>query len=866
MITFLFIDVKVGAQEPISPNAMGTAASHNSTILQQAITACGGSIFKANDSVYAAFTSAPAALSAALTVYWTLHTKSWGEIEPPQVRLALHTGPAGPYSTTYVGSTFNHTISLLAAAHSGQILLSRTTYDLVVDHLPGGTELHDFGEHRLRDLTRPEHLFQLITHHRPLDLRLDTTPEPFPINLPVLPTPLIGRDREVADIRTILQRPDVRTLTLLGSSGTGKTRLSLQVAVEMSSEFGDGVYFVPLAPIDTPMLVASAIAQALSIKEVGDRPLIESLRAHLAERHILLILDNFEQLLASAALIESLLAAAPRLKVLVTSQIALGLASEYVFPVPPLALPDPLRLPPLNQLMHFPSIALFLERAQVVQPDFTLTPANAPAVAELCVCLRGLPLAIELVAAYGDRFSPDEMNVQIAQRLAAAHEHAGDALTHKQLLQEVLGWSYALLGAEEQALFARLGVFEGGCAGDAARAVCNPDDDLAIDMLGSIVLLSNKNLLVQEEWFGHEPRYLMLDMIHQFAQRQLVERGEVELLRRWHAAYNLTLAEQAEAQLTGSQQEDWLKRLENDLHNLRAALKWSIEQRESEVAIRLTGSLWRFWYIHGYLSEGRRLLTAALVDSATVPAALRTKALTGASVLSFIQGDYKQAKQFSAESLALFRTLDDKRGIANTLSNLGAMATEHSDYAEAKPLLAESLALRREIGDTWGIAAALNNLARAIEGEGDFAYAEALYTESLALFQELADKSNIVNPMANLGWMTLAQGDYRRAKAFFTQSLSVSQELGHKEGIASSLQGFAHLAATDGRPLPAARLLGVVDGIYEHSDIHLSPIERARQARTIAAIRAHIDAAAFTSAWAEGQATPVEQAMSTIMG
>jgi tetratricopeptide (TPR) repeat protein len=301
------------------------------------------------------------------------------------------------------------------------------------------------------------------------------------------------------------------------------------------------------------------------------------------------------------------------------------------------------------------------------------------------------------------------MTAQLARRLAAEHEPSGGELTHKQILQEVLGWSYALLGADEQALFARLGIFEGGCVTEAARAVCNPEGDLAIDMLGSIALLSNKNLLVQEEWFEHEPRYLMLDMIHQFAQRQLAERGEVEMLRRWHAAYNLTLAEQAEAQLTGAQQESWLKRLESDLHNLRAALKWSIERGEAEIAVRLSGSLWRFWYIHGYLSEGRRLLTAALENSARVPAVLRTKALTGASVLSFIQGDYEQAKRFSAESLALFRTLDDKRGIANTLSNLGAMATEHSDYAEAKPLLAESLALRREIGDKWGIAAALNN-------------------------------------------------------------------------------------------------------------------------------------------------------------
>ena len=437
-----------------------------------------------------------------------------------------------------------------------------------------------------------------------------------------------------------------------------------------------------------------------------------------------------------------------------------------------------LRLPPLNQLMHFPSIALFLERAQVVQPDFTLTPANAAAVAELCLCLRGLPLAIELVAAYSDLFSPAEMNVQIARRLAAEHERTGGELTHKQLLQEVLGWSYALLGADEQALFARLGVFEGGCAGEAAMAVCNPEGDQRSNMLGSIVLLSNKNLLVQEEWFGHEPRYLMLDMIDQFAQQQLAERGEVELLRRWHAAYNLTLAEQAEAGLTGSQQENWLNRLESDLHNLRAALNWSIEQgefRDCDTAEWVALAL----LVYSWLSQrGTPVVDCHIGEQRDGAGRAANKGADRRERSELHPGRLRASKAVLRRKPGALSHPRRQRGIANTLSNLGAMATEQSDYAEAKPLLAESLALRRQIGDKWGIAAALNNLARAIEGEDDYAYAEKLYTESLALFQELADKSNIVNPMANLGWMTLAQGDYRRAKEFFKQSLSVSQELG----------------------------------------------------------------------------------------
>jgi predicted ATPase/class 3 adenylate cyclase len=869
MITFLCIDVQARSQV-FAASATDSSLDHYTTILYQAIHACGGTVFKYGDgSVYTAFPTAQAALAAALASYWTMHTQSWGETAAPQVHMALHTGPAGRYSTTYVGPTFNHAVSLLAACRSGQILLSSETHDQI-GGLLAGAELRDLGERRLKDLTRPEHIFQLIPHHRPDDLALGAEPVPFPINLPVLPSPLIGRDREVAEIRGILRKPAVRLLTLLGSSGTGKTRLSLQLAVEMAGELDDGVCFVPLAPVGSAALVASAIAQALDIKETGDRPLVEALHVYFGPRQLLLILDNFEQLLEAAALIEELLAAAPRLKILLTSQAKLGLIDEHVFPVPPLALPDPARLPPLDRLMSYPSIALFLVRAQVVQPDFTLTAENAATVAELCVRLGGIPLAIELVAAYRNLFAPDEMLAQITQRLAAAREHSDTELTHKQTLHEVLGWSYALLGAAEQALLARMGVFEGGCTLESAEAVAaeleiENDDSHEHAILNLLTSLLHKNLLVQEEWLSAEPRYVMLDMIHQFAQARLGERGEADTFRRAHAAYCLTLAEQGEAGLTGAEQDVWLKRLEDDMHNLRAALGWSVEQHQIETALRLSGSLWRFWYIRGYLSEGRRWLTTALASSSAAPSALHTKALTGASVLSFIQGDYPQARTFAEQNLALFRALGDNRGIANTLSNLGAMIVERSNYAEAKPLLAESLQLRRALGDTWGIAAALNNLARALEGEGDYAQAEALYTESLELFRTMADKSNSVNPTANLGWMTLARGQYERAQMYFKESLQASQELGYQEGIASALQGFAHLAAVAGRIVQAARLIGVVDRIYQQSDIHLPPLEQARYTRTIEAIHAQLDEAAYATAWAEGQTLALDQIVGTIL-
>jgi predicted ATPase/Tfp pilus assembly protein PilF len=865
-ITFLCIDVQ---DEAPPTTAAGSSLDHYNTILEQAIRACGGTVFKAGDDlVYAAFPTPQSALAAALAAYWTMHTQLWGTAAEPRVRMALHSGPAGRYSTTYVGPTFNHAVSLLAACRSGQVLLSQATCDQIGSSLPAGTELRDLGEQRLKDLTRPEHIFELVPLQRPSDVSLSGGPAPFPVNLPVLPSPLIGRDREVAEIRGILRQQDVRLLTLLGSSGTGKTRLSLQVAVELAGEFEDGVYFVPLAPVGSAGLVASAIGQTLSIKETGDRPLLEALQAHLAERDMLLILDNFEQLLEAAPLVATLLAA-PRLKILVTSHVGLGLPNEQIFPVPPLALPDSERLPPLDDLLHYPSIALFMVRAQVVQSEFALTAENAATVAELCMRLEGIPLAIELVAAHCDTFTPLEMLAQVSERLAAERERTGEPLTHRQVLREALAWSYALLGSEEQALLARMGVFAGGCTLEAVSAVCNPDGDLAIDVQAGTTFLLSKNLLVQEQWLSDEPRQVMLDMILQFAQARLADRGEIERLRRSHATYCLALAGQAEAGLTGPDQEHWLERLEDDLHNMRAALQWSSVHGEPATAVQLAGSLWRFWYIHGHLSEGRRWLSQALSAGVArdplMPVALRTKALTGASVLSFVQGDYPRAKAFAAQNLDIFRALDDQRGIANTLSNMGAMAVEQGDYASAGPLLTESLALRRALGDTWGIAAALNNLARALEGQGNYVQAEELYIESLAIFRDMADKSNIVNPTANLGWMTLAQGQHERAKQYLTESLRLSQELGHREGIASALQGFALLAAIDGRPSWAARLVGVVDSIYTQSDIHLSPIERARHTRTVEAIRAQLDEAAYATAWAEGQTMEADLAVGSVL-
>lgn len=863
LVTFLFIDVAGDHMD--STQLQHGMLDHYQAILRQAVKGCGGVIFRiSGDSVYAAFSAAPAALAAALAVYWTMHTKAWEDVAPPRMRMILHSGPANRHSSVYVGPALNHAASLLAACRNDQILISHITADLVGEHLPPRTELRNLGTHRLKDLTRTEQIFQLIPPNQPAELSSFPLIDTLSANLPVLATPLIGRDREVAEIRDILRQPDVRILTLLGSSGTGKTRLSLQVSIELISEFDDGVYFVPLAPVGTPILVASTIAHALNVQEAADQPLLATLQGYLRERNLLLILDNFEQLLAAAPLLESLLNAAPRLKVMVTTQARLGIAHEYVFPVPPLALPDPLRLPALDQLANFASIALFLERAQVVRPDFALSNENAVTLAELCVALGGLPLSIELAAAHTDQFTPAEMLDQITKRLMAIRQRFRAEPTHKQVLYEVLDWSYRLLGADEQRLLARLGIFEGGCTLDAVDAVCNPNADLDIDVLSATALLIDKNLLVQEEWLNDEPRYMMLDMIHQYALARLADDHETDLLRQSHALYNLRMAEMGETELTGANQEVWLKRLEGEIHNLRAALEWSRARDDYESLARLSGSLWRFWLVYGYLSEGRRWLEESLANNGQPPE-VRAKALNGAGVLAFMQGDYMQAKQYAEANLHIRRDLGDKRGMAGILCNLGSMMIEHEEDAQGRAFLIESLALYRELGDDWGAAIALNNLGRSIENEGDLAQAEALYTEGLAKFRALADKGNTANLLDSLGWVVLAQGNYERAQPLFEEGLSLARDLGYKEGIAGCLLAFAYIAAAQTQPLRAARFVGVFDGIFVSAGMLLPPSEQARRARVVDAIHKQIDEAAFASARDEGCAMAVEHAIDLVL-
>ncbi|HET9224124.1 MAG TPA: tetratricopeptide repeat protein, partial [Roseiflexaceae bacterium] len=603
-------------------------------------------------------------------------------------------------------------------------------------------------------------------------------------------------------------------------------------------------------------------------------------------------------------LVAQLLATAPQLEALVTSRTALRISGEYEYPVAPLALPDLNRLPRAADelaamLLDVPSVALFVARAQAVKPGFELTAENARAIAEICTQLDGLPLAIELAAARSRLFAPQAMLVRLGSRLSLLTGGSRDLPTHQQTLRGAIDWSYDLLETSERALFARLAVLAGGSTFETAEVVCG--EALEVDLLDGLTSLVEKSLIRQIDGDDGEARFTMLATIREYAREKLEASGEADALCRRHCEHFLALAEQAEPKLTGAQQEEWLKRLECEHDNLRAALSWAIERQEAESAQRLVGALWRFWYTRGYLSEGRRWMEYALALSGRVAAAVRAKALTGAGGLAHAQSDYAQAIALYEESLALRRELGDKRGIAIVLNNLGLLARDRNDYASARARLEEALTVLRDVGDQRSVAGILNNLGMLEHSQEQFARARALYEESLELRRQLGDTRGIVQLLNNLGSEALYQGDAARAQQFFEENLVLSRKLedsrriayslgnlGHvalargelalaaaryseslallreledKRGIAECLEGLAGVAAGQGRFEHAARLWGAAEALRQAISADLSPAERTRHAQMIADARPQVDGAIWAQAWAAGRAMPLEKAL-----
>jgi predicted ATPase/class 3 adenylate cyclase len=898
-VTFLFTDIEGSTKLwERDSSVMQVALARHDEVLRSAIDANEGYVFKTvGDAFCTAFPTAPNALDAALSAQRALFAAEWNASEPLRVRMAMHTGAAEERGGDYFGPPLNRVARLLSAAHGGQVLLSLPIQELVRDQLPSEVGLRDLGEKHLKDLFRPERVFQLLAPDLPSTFPPLRTLDAHGNNLPVQPTPLVGREREVAEVCERLLSPEVRLLTLTGPGGTGKTRVGLQAAADLLENFGDGVFFVTLATLTDPGLVASTVTRALGVAESGEKQPEDALREFVRDRELLLLMDNFEQVLEATLLLEELLAAAPRLKILATSRATLRLYGEHEFPVPPLDLPDPAYPPPPERLTQYEAVRLFVERARAVKPDFSVTNENAPAVAEICVRLDGLPLAIELAAARIRLLPPRAMLARLGSRLKLLTGGARNLPERQRTLRGAIEWSYELLTPEERTLFARLAVFAGGRTLEAIETICDPEGEL--DTLDGVESLLEKSLLRQEEGLGGEPRFVMLETIHEYAREKLYESGEAEELSGLHAAYFLAFAEEAEPELEGPDQVSWMERLEADHDNFRAALSWLLEVGQAESALRIGGALWRFWKSRGHLSEGRRWLSEGLAAGETAPAGVRARALLVLGDLDVTQGDYPQGEEELEASLALCREAGDRRGEALALNLLGFIASERNDPERAEKLLEECLALGREAGtpieihnalnalavvaalrndharasvlqeeglgmaraagDVRGIAVHTNNLGLRALARNDFERAEALLREARELFLKLGDLLNASIADLNLGNLALARNDLDLAEKQGLKVILDLQERAEVWGIDGALDVLGSVAASRGEIRRAARIWGGVAGYRDARDIPWPPDEREMIEPHIEAARTRLDRAAWEEEWERGRSMSLDQ-------
>lgn len=799
------------------------------------------------DAYFAVFPRAIDAVLAVVELRRDLATHLWSEDITISARIGLHTGTPERTPIGYAGLDVHYAARLMHVASGGQILLSQTTYELVKHRLPEKIDVLDLGTFSLRDFPDPRHIFQLSLSELPADFPPLHTIENRFESLPVQLSTLIGREKEIAAVCEILQRKEVRLLTLTGTGGIGKTRLGIEVAIRELETFADGAVFVPLAPIIHPRLVLPTIKHVLGLHQpqrAQRSQHLEDLKEFLRDKHVLLVLDNFEQVLSAASDLTELLISCPKIKLLVTSRSVLRIQGEYEYLVPPLSLPRWTHLPDIEALSQFASVALFVERAQQIKPDLALTKANMQAIASICVYLDGLPLAIELAAARVNLLPPPALFRQLTQTQRTEVLTGGlrDVPERHQTLRHTLDWSYQLLEEEEQKVFRLLSVFVEGCTLEAIISVAQVVIGKVIPMLEILSSLIDKSLLYQVEQEGEEAHFMMLETIREYGMGCLRDNGEEEIAWQALAAYYLSLAEQAELQYAGPEQAAWLQRLEKEHENIRAVLQWSLEyghtHHDMTLALQLGTTLRNFWVIRGPFREGRVFLERALETREGVEVSILARALFAAENLAFVQGDFHTAEKFGQESLKLFRELNDRPGMAFALYGLAWLAKDditidialtrealalfqeignsefvawsiytlayldclRGEYSSAFSLIEESLALHSEMGNTRGIAhSLLTRVQLHIFSKGNLAIADSCLDECLPLLKALDDQDGLAYAGLLRGQLALLRGDISQARVLIEESLTRYKKMGSQQGIVQSLyqSGRAAIAGGD---------------------------------------------------------------------
>lgn len=841
------------------PEWMAGAVARHFQLLGAVIEAHGGCIFKTQgDSAAAAFPNAPGALRAALEAQLALRREHWGGAGPLVVRMALHTGAPYQEGGEYTGPTVHRAHRLLAAAHGGQVLLCAATQELVRDGQPPGAELLDLGQHQLPDLSRPERIFQAVHPDLPARFPPLRGTQARATNLPPQRTPLLGREQELQALRALV--PDGPSLvTLTGPGGTGKTRLAQQLGWEVLDRFPGGVYFIPLAAVSDPALAAPTIAHTLGLREEGDP--LQSLVRHLGAAPSLLILDNFEQMVPAAEVVSALLEACPRLKIVVTSRKVLHLSGEQEFSVPPLALPGS-AAGNAEAVSQYAAVRLFIDRARAVQPEFTVTNENAPAVAQICARLDGLPLAIELAAARIRLLSPDAMLARLDRRLRLLTRGPRNLPDRQQTLRNAIAWGYDLLTEPERQLYRRLAVFSGGFTLEAAASTCGKlDEGELLELSASLIDKSFLRPGLEEGRFG------MLETIREFGLEALAESGEAEVTRAAHARYFAGLAGRAAPLLRGASQQAWLDRLEVEQANLRSAFRWVLDAGgDGEIAWTLAGGLWRFWFLRGYMGEGWQILRRLFERDPEGSVAARAAAYSGAAFLAFFHGNPEECAALVQRSLELCEAAGDEWNLAFSLCGLAMTAQHRGEWETARPAVDRALALARRLGDPWLVSMATTAYWPTVVQFGDYAGAEAMLAECVAISRRAEDLSLLAWPLAFLGTVHLRLGNPGEAVPCFREALSASHSVENKPGLACSLEGLAAAGAAQGRYEDAACLLGAAEALRVSAGCPRQLYEEPLVAETRAALAAVLGHAALTRKLEEGGQQPLDTVLGLASG
>lgn len=821
-VTFLFTDIEGSTA---LARSLGTERWHevlteHGRVMREALSD-GHEIRVEGDAFFVVFESAGAAVRGAAAAQRALHATPWPHGGDLRVRMGLHSGegtPADPASgADYVGYAVHRAARVAAAANGGQVLLSGATVALV-DDLGDGLSLRDLGEHRLKDLARPERLYQLDIAGLTGEFPPPRTLERAPHNLPVQLTSFVGRQREVREASALLA--GARLLTLVGPGGTGKTRLSLQLAAEAIDQFPDGVFFVALAPITEAGLVPTAIARSLGVQPAGTRPVLDQVVEHMRERRLLLVLDNFEQVLDAATVVTDILRAAPAVKVMVTSRAPLRVSGEQEYAVPPLGLPDPSRLPDAAALSQYEAVHLFIERAVAAKHDFRVTNENAPAVAEICARLDGLPLAIELAAARVRLLTPQAMLSRLASILDSPSAGARDLPARQRTLHGAISWSYELLDEGQRRLFRRLAVFSGGAQLEQIEAVCDAPEPAAGDLLGALEGLVEQSLVRQREVSG-EPRFSMLQTIREFAAGRLDESGEDDASRERHAHVYADLAEGLMPHLFGDRQRETLDRFELEHDNIRSALDCAIRRDAFAVAARLGAGTWRFWQMRGLLVEGRMWMerVLAMPDREAHPRELMG-ALEAAGGITYWQFDRTATARHYGELVRVAESVGDRAAVANAYYNRAfanvVLASSNETFLD-EALSAgvadheHALAIWRELGDEAGVAKALWGLGTAFFYKGDMEQARRYSAEAETLFARQGNNFGLGWAKHMLALVALDARDTAQARACLREALDLFTAADDLSGVVLVVADYGFLAEIEGRHDIRYRLAGAMD-------------------------------------------------------